>query len=1433
MIYAQLLKTLLETAISIEDLFPVDFDEVLYGNFPPSTQGSTGWGGSFQTYVDNLFEKGLIESQPCVDSLRVLRRRSDTNHRVGQLAFATSIGMRPEHSFGVQGHTLYVFVYESNDSHEISIMAPAQSGVFHQILDIPVRSIRELTIVTDEYSQIASQIGLELRSGKGHEFFLDSEKIELSSVYLTFQPGHVEDFRKELVGRCPGLKVAQADKEAATKPSSSESQNHRSQVSVSDVIMSRDPDEEQAQEQPSSIIPQEPRLRKNSVRETQAEQDKTQRSVDVGDEQQTSVDGLKAGGAAQQITEELSEITPASNALDFKKPMAPKLKVKPKAKPPITPRALRNKLVQASPQKPADATQPRTRGKQEQNGSTTTSQEKSASQGVRGQQKQSEQAVNFQNGTANHVNKVSATSQPRMPPPNSKANGKTRSTQSTQVTDDIEDWEVPEEPKKLSNGTRKATANATKTSKGGHSPGYQQFSDDYITEVDERDASTPKVTVAESQARNKTATVPITNTYSKKLGNSSSTVSRKQKRYSLPAPAKSTPISGDAFDIPPDPKEDENSQNTKGEKSTKAGKSNPRTAGLAKTAIDTKPKAATKKRQSAPGALNRSAGTRNSQRAAAAKANEQLRGADKSDVEDAEVDEEPAPVISQAGQKGKMKTRQGVTKFASEVEVDDEVAPTTEVVQEMSPLPLPAIPPPSPVRNETIERVAGDNLDVPTPKLLPKKLPSQKPQETTVKESKESAKVSKTSEKKKPKEKGIASALDMASKLGDILDDVSDNLSETEPQTSTVRKQFVQSTVPKTPKPMVRNEDAPAAENPTESAPNQTMEFNSKSKTPVLQPPDSSSLPPLKESEIVEVSPHGPKQITAFVSQETPKANDDEIFKKPDIPTHRKKTAIRPDDSEPLTAERESVDEAAHDEPEQDVATSEHVNRSIAEGAQDTPAESVCDNRDTAEIGRKRKIELIATTPPKRQRVDESQARAQASPAPSPPSSPPFVGKMITMQTKKSQKATEKIASPRRSPRLMDRARQATEALQKAISEGNSAAKDPNRKPHLVSFGINGALNQGISSTSKVCKDPPSSKNVPEPQEAPKPVRDDVGKKKRKGEQLELLDAENRSSKRQSVSPRDCAIMNAYEEDDLPVLPDDSSAEVVKTKSAKNRHSTKLPTRLSSQTSRVDKNGSPMGSSQEDHFGKLQKRLAAEKTGNKSQAPSPPPAESPVIVQPRRLSQIFGPRVVLENKSKARNSSPEETAARYVAHEKTVHGLYQEVATKQVVAPEKKIQDPFTEKTRKSNGFTERLMSGSLRGNNVEVSKPSESTMTGGKGVRRDAQHALPLHTRGTPRADLAESAKRAQKFRVRQKGRVNVEEQPLSDGSTPSEMTLGTSYESISSEPEQMPLDEKQNTAAVWNVALRPHYNSLHEAVHRIADVSTPSCFHLDNANA
>jgi hypothetical protein len=1399
-----------------------------------------------------------------------------TSHRIGELVFATSIAMRPEHRFGVHGHTLYVFVYEGEGGHEISILAPSRSTFFDQILDIPMRSIKELTIVIDEFSQIAQaegtgQIGLEFESGEGNDFFLDSEKIELSSLYLTFQPDNADLFKDALIERCPSIKVAQSDKKAALNPNSSGIQKPSSQVSVIDEVMVGVSNEMQDQEQPSLKLSQGPQLEKNYIRETQAEQGETQKSIDVEDELQSSIDAVvpdprnnEDDGAAPQTTKEMSKVTPASNVSGFKPPVPPNLKgVKPKAKAPIVARDLRNKPSQASTQEPAVAPQAQTCGKQEQKGSATAAPEKPASQGARGKQKQSEQTSTTQRKTASQAKNVAASSQPQMPPPDSKPHGKTRSARFSQFTDDIEDSKVSDEPKPLSQGTQKASANATKPSasssqnapsqttdarkskvsvkettkpsQGRKDPSYQQFSDNYITDVDPIDASTPKVTAAESQARKKTPATSTSNTQTKKLSSLAGTTSQKQKRYSLHPPAKSTPISGDLYDVPPDPDEDEASQKTKGKKSAKAGKSALKAATSAKTTSKTGPKAATKKRQSAPAALGRPTGTRNSQRAAAAKANEQLQGADKSDVEDAELDEQPAPLKSQATKKGKTKAGPDTTKarIAPKEAVDDKVAPVTEEDDEMSPRPQPDALSPSPVPNNAVNHVNADNLYDATPKPPSKKPGSQNPRESTVEDSEAPARVSKAPKKNKPEMKKRNSSLDMASKLGNLLNDVSDNPPETEPQGSIVRKQLLQSDEPIKRKPTTaKNEDAPAVAKSTKSAATNHMEVNSKPNTRVCEVSDSSSLSPTEEHE-QEVSTPAPKQVKRFVSQEKSKANDDEIFKKPEIPTHQKKTPNRPDDREPFTAKSNLTEEVTLDEPEQDVATSELVNRVITEAARDAPMEPAHDDQDNAEIGRKRKAELTTITLPKRQRIDENQARArEASPAPSLPSSPPVRAKA---SPKQSQKSAENMVSPRRSPRLVDRARRAAEVLQQATSEAISAAKDPNRKPHLVTFGVNGALNQGISSTAKVRKDRLSSKNQPQPEEAPKPAHEDVGDKKRKREQLDVVDAETLPSKRRSVSPRETSIIDEYEDGDLPVLQDSSPVEEVKTKSTHNRPSAKPPTRLSSQTSRVDKNGSPLGSSQEDHFGKLQKRLAEDGKGNKSQAPPPARAESPVTVQPRRLSEIFGPRVVLENKPKARKSSPEETAARYIAHEKTANGVYQEVASKQVVALEKKLQDPFTENARKSSGFTERLMSGSSSRKHAKVSKQSEPIMIGGKEKRmpQDDKPGLSLNIPGAPRANLPEPARRTQQAEIRQKTHVEVENQHLFDGSTPSEMTIGTSYESNSSEPDRMPLNEKPRAHAVWNIAIRPHYADLHDAVHRIADVSTSSRLHSNNANS
>jgi len=61
-----------------------------------------------------------------------------------------------------------------------------------------------------------------------------------------------------------------------------------------------------------------------------------------------------------------------------------------------------------------------------------------------------------------------------------------------------------------------------------------------------------------------------------------------------------------------------------------------------------------------------------------------------------------------------------------------------------------------------------------------------------------------------------------------------------------------------------------------------------------------------------------------------------------------------------------------------------------------------------------------------------------------------------------------------------------------------------------------------------------------------------------------------------------------------------------------------------------------------------------------------------------------------------------------------------------------------------------------------------------------------------------------------------------VDEKSIPSDMTTGTSAESTPSEPSRMPLAERENVNDMWNVAIRPHYSNLREAIHRMGDVST-----------
>jgi hypothetical protein len=76
MIYAQLVRMLHKAEVQLKDLFPADFEEEIYADFPPSTQAA-GWGASFQDYMDNLYERDIIDSY--VNALSVRMQGANTD----------------------------------------------------------------------------------------------------------------------------------------------------------------------------------------------------------------------------------------------------------------------------------------------------------------------------------------------------------------------------------------------------------------------------------------------------------------------------------------------------------------------------------------------------------------------------------------------------------------------------------------------------------------------------------------------------------------------------------------------------------------------------------------------------------------------------------------------------------------------------------------------------------------------------------------------------------------------------------------------------------------------------------------------------------------------------------------------------------------------------------------------------------------------------------------------------------------------------------------------------------------------------------------------------------------------------------------------------------------------------------------------------------
>jgi hypothetical protein len=1326
--------------------------------------------------------------------------------------------MLPQRTIGVPGHNVYIFV----DEEELSILSPAQSNFFDQILDIPLRSIKHMSIITDAHSQLASSIGLELRSGKGHDVFLNSKQIQLNKIYVTCLPDHVEHFKNELIGSCPSLEAIETDKRSVLNLVNSEDENSAApHSSVTEEIISGSQAGRHQTKKPSSKPFRAARLRTNSIPETQVEEHNDERSMDAGDELQHSVHAIIPAaqdededfhGATPPTAKAPSKDTPGQNSSAFKPTLPDRARkgVKPKAKAPIVQRDLRSKANQETPKDLASAPQAQTRAEQKQITSRDNVQEEPPSQEGKGKRRQPESVAAAQHSSESPKTKAFGA--------NSQAKSTGRPTRSSQITDDIEDSDATRKPKLLqSSGVRRtlvASANAgasssksipgrptdpqkskprvketNRLSRDSKDLEYQKFSDDFITSPDEMDASTPNT--------RKTPAASTTKTTVKYSNNKAATTSQ-QKRYSLHPAPKSKKTVGDMYDFPVDDDDnDESHPKTKTKKSTNTKKSAPKAIGPTKAVSKSRAKADdTNKRQSAPAVLDRPVATRSSQRAAATKAKEQLRDTDKSDDDDVDVVAQAASLKLKTTQKSNTAGDATKLKVTSKSKVSDKMVPATEQVEGTSALPQEDTPL-SKIAQDPINHIDGDDLYDATPKLR-----SRKPAVQTLPKTVENPNAADIPNALKQSKTN--SVIDFSSKLGTMIGGLSNDQAETESQITSVLKELENSIEPTKSKPGKKSDDSvPTVRNAANSIGYKSIAAKREENRLIVKmrevSEDPSSLTEEQEQSVVSpsvpVAVAAPEQKTASPPTCKSKGNYEKTFKEPDIP-ERPKTLDRPAKGEPSTGGSIATNDVEQDEFDRDMAPSQ-VNGDVHVEAA------------ASEVRRKRRPDLDKT-PQKKQRTGSLRNQAkEASPLSSMLSSPP-----VRAKPKKSLQSTKDISAIRRSPRLVERAKNATEALHQATADETSVTKDPDRKPHLVSFGGKGALNQGVSSITKVRQDHLSVKNVSG--EASKQNREDVQEKKRKRERIDIAEDEGPPNKRQSTSPSEAIVVDAQEDDDLPFLQDSSVVATIKTKSTQNRRTTRPPTRPSSQTSRVDKNGSPIASSKEDHFGRLRERLAV---------PASASVNSQAVLHERRLSEVFGPKVMLENKAKGRVSSPEEAVSRYVVHERNGNDVYHEIATKQVIAHEKQLQDPFNEHARKSSDFTGRLMGDSSTGKNAVVSAVDKDIVSKkSKSKPHHDEATFPSHPKGVSKTNaLSEPAPRTQQVDHRERTRVEIENQHLHNQSMPSDMTTGTSCESRSSEPSRMPLGERPSANDIWNVAIRPppHYTNLHDAVHRIADVS------------
>ncbi|KAG9243132.1 hypothetical protein BJ878DRAFT_133318 [Calycina marina] len=469
------------------------------------------------------------------------------------------------------------------------------------------------------------------------------------------------------------------------------------------------------------------------------------------------------------------------------------------------------------------------------------------------------------------------------------------------------------------------------------------------------------------------------------------------------------------------------------------------------------------------------------------------------------------------------------------------------------------------------------------------------------------------------------------------------------------------------------------------------------------------------------------------------------------------------------------------------------------------------DVRQESESRGKRKAVLKTGSSSKRR-------RAEILGGPPLHSSPRNLAEEDSKKSEARRSAVKKKSPTRRSTRFSPRLR-ARELESRRLEDDSPAPENLvddhlARKQPIISFGAKGAKNQGVSSSviRSAARKPENSLHVQQPdgtngfsdrkRKLAKTTGKDeqLTKKYKSGAPLEVIqnpfnhsrddDEEFRSSPPQAVLSYDGMIQIPSADEELPEVHPIEGQKHSQKASIASRKSSGFEKR-ESQLSHVDMNGSPITALQIDHIGRAHQKLSKIAPIQPESLHSPSPA-----------GPLFGQKIHLTGITKARPSSPAEVNTQFVPHHKTADGSYQGIATKEVIAPEKALSDPFFQKTahQTSNGFTNRLVSGLTpqQGNahvSDQISKPLKS---------------LP------PNVDRKQPQK-APKLPSRQEDMPPSNSSSDDSESDDSESDDSSEQQSIESSVESV--EDDNHPGSRWHVALRPHYSKLSDAVHRVAD--------------